>query len=251
MQSDQQKKGENMDKTQNVFEQLTSVLKELAQKFEKNPDLLSEIVDGLLKDNNGTINQYKKDTLSEMTAGLDAYIVLKNTVVNEAEKQLKEYIKSNNAKIAEWKKAVSEKDTEKAVKLAEELKQASKVVKQLKRNVEEAKARPVFPDGAVEAEWAKLCEAIRGEWTEAFHTLEYASKAYNRAAATLIGINDIMRQARAVMLIKARQNGADPKLGHILTDGINREKADALLLADSSIQEKIREVYAGPEHTLI
>ncbi|MCQ2507588.1 MAG: hypothetical protein MJ097_02225 [Dorea sp.] len=240
-----------MDKTQNAFDQLTGVLKELAQKFKKNPDLLSEIVDGLLKENNGTINQYKKDTLSEMTSGMDKYIDQKRERIAEATRQLTECVRKGNAKVDEWKKAVSEKDTEKAKRLAAELEKASMEVKELKKKVMEAKNSPVFPDGAVEEEWAKLCEKIRGEWTEAFHTVEYALKQYQRAATTLITINDIMRQARAVMLIKARQNGADPKLGHILTDGINREKADALLLADDSIQTRIKAVYSGPEHTLI
>lgn len=240
-----------MDKTQNAFDQLTGVLKELAQKFEKNPDFLSEIVDGLLKENNGTINQYKKDTLSEMTSGMDKYIYQKASLVAFANGRLETYVRYRNAKEEEWKKAVSEKDTEKAKRLASELEKASMEVNELRQKLTEAKNSPVFPDGAVEEEWAKLCEKIRGEWTEAFHTVEYALKQYQRAATTLITINDIMRQARAVMLIKARQYGADPKLDHILTNGINREKADALLLADDSIQTRIKAVYSGPEHTLI
>ena len=99
--------------------------------------------------------------------------------------------------------AAEQADAKKTILLSGQKEENKAARKHLEEMLTRAMALPVYPEGAIEKEWAAVCGDLLPEWENKLLEVRTLAEAYKTAAESLLQMNETIKAARAEFMRRA------------------------------------------------
>lgn len=142
-----------------------------------------------------------------LLSGLKEYERAKAEKVAKAAADVQAAKSELNALESALNKAAAACDTEKIIELSEKKEGAESKVKYLIDAQKRVDALPVYPDGAIYAEWQEVCADLLPDWKERVAAVETMAQAYKEACSSLLTMYDTIQAAKTEFERTAAKEG--------------------------------------------
>lgn len=157
-----------------------------------------------------------------LLSGVNAYVKRKQEKVQKVQDNINDVLKEQREIEDSLQAAVESGNADEVIKMSKQRDGISEKLKYLYQMKEQTAALRTFPDGAIEAEWEKVCLNKQEEWDALLLRTEVLANEYRRACDELLDMNNFLMKVRATMRSIGERNGVEiVTFPQILTVGLD------------------------------